>query len=161
MANNSSGCCQPTTSQATTEPPADNLHIPAFTLATYSAHALTTAAAPMPSEAVLLEHQQVLFEIRGFFVCIHLHVAELLEREWGKLMSDAYPELALYGPLTAQIHALVVRNLLYRNSLDANMPGSMHDFIEYCCGVGNLTLGCSLANLQFSSVVFFVDMWAA
>ena len=144
--SSSSSSRQPTASKVTNEAPAHNLHIPAFALATQCSHALAPAAAPIPLEAVLLEHRQVLNDIRGFFTCLDPAVANLVEREWGRLMSNAYPELAPYGSTIAQIHALVVRNLHYRNSLDADMHSRLNDFIEYCCGIGNLTLGCNLAN---------------
>lgn len=62
-------------------------------------------------------------------------------RHWPKLIRAAYPEL-VGETLEDMLVKLVVRCLIIRNDLLDRNHAALHDFIEFCCGDGNLTYQC-------------------
>ena len=70
--------------------------------------------------------------------------AGVARRQWPKLLRRAYPELKEIS-LEDMLVKLVVRSFIIRFELQLACPARMHHCVEFCSGVGNLTLACCLA----------------
>ena len=71
-------------------------------------------------------------------------IPRLHKRTWQKMLSKTYPELA-NNTLDRLLVKLVVRCWKLRASAK---PFTLHDFIEFCAGQGNLTAQCLKALLH-------------
>jgi len=71
---------------------------------------------------------------------------------WPKLLRRAYPEFLPHDTLEDMLVQLVVRAFVARSWLQAERPAAMHDFIEFCSGIGNLTMECCSTWLRMPSI---------
>lgn len=122
----------------------ENSILPCFQTATSIRLQLTKRFTTFPSDTELKQNANVVtlsYHIRTFLKS----VPRLGRRHWQHMLRRAYPEL-MQDTLQTIMTKLVVRCWKLRSS--ATHTSSLHDFLEFCAGEGNLSAACLQASMK-------------